>query len=1431
LLADAVEGLGRARAGRRRAPAADAERLAAEAEYRAALDAADLRRRRGLESARYRLEGMTAAQADAAATVALRLARGRASRGENGADGKVEYQGEGAMTCSLRALSNQLGLPFDDLSALLRRRLGDAFLARVEAEGLDPADIRSVAKLVALDTGRSLSFVEPGSIFSRVAGGEDVVVVINYAAGLNGGGGPHAVNLRGGSIKDAGGRTTIEFQDSSVAGAGRPVVMPLADFVKLLSRSGGLAFGRDPPSAAQRARFEAETAEFIRRQGAPAAAPVAAAPAPVRVGAAELPPGAVFRRLGPGRGAPLEIGGARVERLGGGAFKDVYAHPGSDELVLKVFSQVNGDTRADSLAEARRERRGNAALEAIGRAPRLGETGIARFEAGGKVREVAYLTQQRFHGRDLATALREGTPESRARARAEARALVEDLVKARLRLDDNLGGDHAAKFGQDVGYGRLPGDAADRALVLDAGDLTRVPEPGLMDRLLGRPDPLRVHYEGVLRALERGAASEGPVRVGAADPAPGRELRMTWLDRSMPAEKVAVARRYHGVAHALADRIAAAGGPRPEVRFEASVLGSPLAPLRLWWQTVFYGTPRQRLTAFSPVTLFAVFAGTLGATPVEGVSFKDGRLSAVSAHGHSYGLATGGVLPLVQWGLGRLLEPRGNKPAHELAHAIEYLALGLARQRGVLESPGEIMGVHNDARLYLWGGRNERATIAAEYTGRLDRVFDMLRLNGRDFFRDWYKADPAYARERAARFDEFVQDLQRELAAENPGLFERGPRDLAAIELDLFPPAASARPDAAPVAPPLPGVVPGLSPRLSDAGDDGPTRVGASEGGGLFGWLRGAAPAPSQPPRPAAPRWVVEDSPFPPKLPAGLRVTGPLPGAPDAARGVYAAEAGGTPAVLRLDATPNEPRVLAAMAGVGLPDNVRVPRLLGAGPANAGALSLVEGGRAFDAGALGRAERDGRWLVVVERPPEGFVPLTDATRLAAISRPDWQGLLDAVAALQAKGIGFGGLGDPGAVSVRQVPTEGGGARTEFRLDGAARGTLKGRPEVLADDRARLKGEGGLEARLIARGLLSGPGYLGDPVASARGRNIAPLHQGMLDQLNRALALDAPRPDGTARDAAQSVNARDLGEVAAVLRDAGADAVRVLERPQEGRASDAVKIEAGGRTWYLKRVSQTNSVLDDDHKALSPADRAGNELAMREIVRRWFGRSFGVAPRAVAFEHGKERFVLTEGAAAAPDEPRYRAIEARARADYAVLKLVFRAEDLNKTNILFGRPGEKPVLIDFEKVIAEPLPTARMAKFADDDLMLKGFPVASRTEYNDPAVYREAVAPWRERFADPAFRGEFSALLRRAGWDEARIARYLEAVDYNLAHFDDHLGAYLTVARKYGSPSTPPAGYARPAAADPAPAARAPGFGGAAPRPVFGRRVVAPGDDG
>ncbi len=792
--------------------------------------------------------------------------------------------------------------------------------------------------------------------------------------------------------------------------------------------------------------------------------------------------------------------------------------------MLKLFNQAGADTRADSLAEARRERRGNAPLAAIGRAPKIGDTGVARFEAGGRTREIAYVTQDRFTGRDLAVALREGSPEARAAARAEARALVEDLIKARVRLDDSLDGDHAAKFGENVGYGRLPGDKNDRAYVLDAGETTRVPEPGLLDRALGRPDPLRVHYEAVLRGLE-----SGPRRVGASEPPAGQEFRLTWLDRSLGSEKLAVARDFHGVAHGLADRIAAAGGERPAVRMEASVLGSPFAPVRLWWQTVRHGTMRQRIAAFSPLTVGALLFGTLGGVPVEGVAFKNGNVSEVRTHNHSYGLATGAVIPLTLWATARVLESKGNKPAHELTHSIEYLVLGLARQKGALESPGEILGVQNDARLYLWGGRNEAATIAAEYSGKLDAVVDMLRLNAAEFFASHFKADPAYARERAARFDEFAATLHRELAAEHPALFARAsPRSLDSIRADPVPKGpATSLPDA-PAAARL-GADEGLAPRRRLRG----------------GRLAGLAEAP--PPAAAPlPRWLVEPGPAAPALPAGVKALGGLSNVTAVhASNIYLGDAGGQAVVIKLNATPNEPRVLAAMNGVALPGNVRVPRLLGAEALDAGAAARIEGGaRHFDADAVARAAEEGRWLMVMERLPEDFVALRDVLAgrppLAPIAGKDWQGLLDAVSALHARGLGFGDLNNPTNIHVRQVRAADGSARTEFALIDAGIGTMTGRESTLANDRAQLKGLMGYETQLMEKGLLAARGVMAETPAPA--------------------ALEAPAPVAVAR--APAAAAAAIRGVAAHLRQTRRRARRRRAAPRRrGRIRRARRLHA------------------------------------------------------------------------------------------------------------------------------------------------------------------------------------------------------------------------------------------------------------------------------
>ncbi|MEQ1918823.1 MAG: diguanylate cyclase, partial [Elusimicrobiota bacterium] len=167
--------------------------------------------------------------------------------------------------------------------------------------------------------------------------------------------------------------------------------------------------------------------------------------------------------------------------------------------------------------------------------------------------------------------------------------------------------------------------------------------------------------------------------------------------------------------------------------------------------------------------------------------------------------------------------------------------------------------------------------------------------------------------------------------------------------------------------------------------------------------------------------------------------------------------------------------------------------------------------------------------------------------------------------------------------------------------------------------------------------------------------------------------------------------------------------------------------------------------------------------------------------AISIEHNGEIFVLTKGASAAPDQARLKTMTAEQRADYALLRLVFRAEDLNRGNVLFDR-GAKPTLIDFEKVIAEPLDPVKVARGADNEIFVKGFPVAS-LRGSDMAVYRAHADKLRARFDDPNFTARLNQVLERSGWTPERRAAYLKAIEINLRNFETNVQPYVDAANK------------------------------------------------
>ncbi|MDD5301796.1 MAG: diguanylate cyclase [Elusimicrobia bacterium] len=569
--------------------------------------------------------------------------------------------------------------------------------------------------------------------------------------------------------------------------------------------------------------------------------------------------------------------------------------------------------------------------------------------------------------------------------------------------------------------------------------------------------------------------------------------------------------------------------------------------------------------------------------------------------------------------------------------------------------------------------------------------------------------------------------------------------------------------------------------RVSRAAEARSEGVGSGFLSGLFG---AREKTPSAPEKIA---WPLETGgPAPARLDFGaLRLDGPLKNLEAAHANVLAVEAGGRKAVLKIDAKPNEARVLAAMAEVPLPANVRVPRLLGDAPADAVVLARLADGSpgAVNYSAVKRAAAEGRHMIVVERLPDDFVSMMQVTNGSVklqepISRGDWQGLLDAVKAFSRRDIGFGDFGNETNIRLRQVPDGKGGSRTEFALIDAGQGTLKGKIEVLASDYVQIKGDRALETRLLERGLLEARGALPDPRRAATARNQSPLSRKFADELSALMKDAGERPSAAVR--AESHRFTDLSQAASYLK--APEGLHLLEKTSEGLSGDTVKVEVAGEDWYLKRVTKAlGESIDAGLRGLTPRERAGNELAMREIVRRWFPETFGVAPEAIAVEHGGEIFVLTKGAAAAPAPERLKTMTAAERADYALLRLVFRAEDLNRGNVLFGKDG-KPTLIDFEKVIAEPLDPASVARGANSEIFVKGFPIVSLAG-NDPAIYRAHADALRARFDDPNFTARLTEVLERAGWTPERRAAYLKSVEINLRNFETNLKPYLDEAAK------------------------------------------------
>ncbi len=213
-------------------------------------------------------------------------------------------------------------------------------------------------------------------------------------------------------------------------------------------------------------------------------------------GVVSVSPRVIVRR-GASRVKGWEVDGRPVTRLSGDAFKDVLVHPSDSRLVIKLFAAIGTKGAAASLSEKRLEMGRLQPLLEIGRAPRVVDQGALEFVTASGKKRAGYIVQERVLGREIGELLRDPDPAVRRAALEETRRLFEDLIRARVRMADRVA------FGHSIMIGRAGEAAAEQAWVVDAGESTRVSAPTWIDRLRGKPDPLRVNYEQVLAEFAR----------------------------------------------------------------------------------------------------------------------------------------------------------------------------------------------------------------------------------------------------------------------------------------------------------------------------------------------------------------------------------------------------------------------------------------------------------------------------------------------------------------------------------------------------------------------------------------------------------------------------------------------------------------------------------------------------------------------------------------------------------------------------------------------------------------------------------------------------------------------------------------------------------------------------------------------------------------
>lgn len=173
----------------------------------------------------------------------------------------------------------------------------------------------------------------------------------------------------------------------------------------------------------------------------------------------------------------------------------------------------------------------------------------------------------------------------------------------------------------------------------------------------------------------------------------------------------------------------------------------------------------------------------------------------------------------------------------------------------------------------------------------------------------------------------------------------------------------------------------------------------------------------------------------------------------------------------------------------------------------------------------------------------------------------------------------------------------------------------------------------------------------------------------------------------------------------------------------------------------------------------------NELIVRRVIRRWFGRYFDT-PGSLALADGLDSMLVMEWSEGTPSFGQER-MGLEERVALALLVHTFGLADVNQANILYPAAG-RPILLDFEQALGRRTPnTSRLP----DERIAAEMPWMSRRELNVPEKYFAGVRAWRKLFLEERTQRELGELLLSSGVAPDRARLLLELFKANLADLE------------------------------------------------------------